>query len=214
MTATLETRFHALWHCMIGTDRSREGFGILDAANASSARIYHSWSHIAALLRELDKVRGIPEFAQVAFDEVELAIFFHDAIYVPGREDNESKSAALLLNLATGNSALGEDPLTLVVQLIEATAAHDPSHDMATRLMTDLDLSILGAPPDIYAAYVSGVRQEYRRFADDLWIRGRRAALDGFLARQRIYQTAHFYGLLEHAARANLMTERQQLSRI
>lgn len=213
MTSDLDIapRFRALWQRTIGCDRSDKVYAALDAGYGSPTRAYHTWSHIAALLSELDQVRGVPEFTGVAFDEVELAIFFHEAVYDPAQHDNEAKSAALLLDLASGK-AWDESALKRVAALTEATIDHAVSSDPATQLMVDLDLSILGAPPHIYASYVAGNRQEYAHVPDALWAHGRRAVLARFLNRERILQTAYFRMRIETAARANLQSECDQLS--
>jgi predicted metal-dependent HD superfamily phosphohydrolase len=210
----LAHRFRELWRRKLGTGQSDETFTTLDAAYGSPERLYHSWCHINTLLGELDQVRSLPEFTSVAFDEVELALFFHDAVYEPARHDNEVRSAALFLDLTSQGGASNEMMLARVTQLIEATATHQPSSDTATRLMIDLDLSILGAPPEVYASYVAGVRQEYHHVPHEVWSGGRIAVLDRFLSRERIYQTETFHIRLESTARANLMAECQQLSRV
>ena len=101
----LGARFGTLWSRTLRTAPSEDVSALLDEAYASPARAYHSWSHIAAMLRELDAVRTVPEFDDVDFDEVELAIFFHDAVYDPLRQDDEARSAALFRDAASRAAA-------------------------------------------------------------------------------------------------------------
>ncbi|MHC4378257.1 MAG: HD domain-containing protein, partial [Planctomycetota bacterium] len=54
-------------------------------------RHYHSGTHVAECLRALDAHRELAERP----DEVELAIWFHDAIYDSRRGDNAEASARL-----------------------------------------------------------------------------------------------------------------------
>jgi predicted metal-dependent HD superfamily phosphohydrolase len=211
VASALTARFRELWRRGVRAHGWETAFAALDAGYGSPARAYHAWSHIADLLQRLDGVRDAPEFAGVAFDDVELAVFFHDAVYDPRRHDNEARSAALFLGLAAAGGA-ADERLRRVASLIAATAAHPPSSDRATQLMLDLDLGILAAPPEVYASYVAGVRREYGHVPDPAWARGRIAVLDRFLARDRIYQTAVFFARLEAGARANLQTERRQLA--
>src|SRR5688500_4045936 len=54
-------------------------------------RHHHNWQHIQSCLAEFSRVRGEAEHP----DCVELAIYFHDAIYDPRSNGNEPASAAL-----------------------------------------------------------------------------------------------------------------------
>ena len=54
-------------------------------------RHYHNWDHIRALLAHAASVRD----SLADPGAVELAIYFHDAVYNPLSRQNETKSAAL-----------------------------------------------------------------------------------------------------------------------
>lgn len=205
-------RFHALWRRTVGHERADEAWRALDRAYADPARAYHGWSHIEAMLRDFDDARGDPALSAVAFDNVELAIFFHDAVYDPRASDNEARSAALLQDLAGGTPAIGPEAVARVAGLIEATATHAPSTDLATQLLLDLDMAILGAAPERYEGYAAAVRREYAHVPDALWRAGRSAVLGRFLARDRLYQTERFRVRLESQARADLSGERDRLT--
>src|SRR5438093_11454011 len=56
----------------------------------SWGRHYHTLGHLAACLRQFDDARSLAR----APAEVELALWFHDAIYRTYRNDNEARSAA------------------------------------------------------------------------------------------------------------------------
>ena len=78
-------------------------------------------------------------------------------------------------------------------------------------LFLDMDLSILGSTPDLFAAYEDAVRREYGWVPDALWREGRRKVLQGFLDRPAIYASPQFRASHEAAAHANLMRSLERL---
>jgi predicted metal-dependent HD superfamily phosphohydrolase len=93
-----------------------------------------------------------------------------------------------------------------VERLVLATAGHAPSAaDEA--VLVDADLAILGAEPKDYAAYVQGVRVEYRHVPDDQWRTGRAAVLQRFLDATPLFHTAVMHRESEVRAKANLTAE-------
>lgn len=198
-------RFEALLGRSFGSDMA-SAWSELDAGYADQRRTYHNWAHIEAMLAGLDAARDEAEFADVRFDEVELAIWFHDAVYDPLAKDNEASSAALFEQAAAGGQ-LDIDKIARVREMILATALHVPSDDPSTQLLLDLDLAVLGGDSQAYARYVRAVRQEYAAVPDDAWRAGRPAVLKRFLERPTIYQTTYFRDRLEVRARENILGE-------
>jgi hypothetical protein len=116
--AHLRTRWQAL-AVRLGIAQGAPAAALLDElaqAYAQPGRHYHNLDHIAALLELLDRhghdVRNR--------DAMELAIFFHDAVYVPTRSDNEAASAALAREQLTG-LGVQDDLIAEVERLILAT---------------------------------------------------------------------------------------------
>lgn len=156
-------------------------------------------SHIAECLKELDRVRD--EAARP--DELEVAIWFHDAVYIPGRPDNEEASAALADQaLAAG----GVDPAVRdrVRSLVLATRHTATPHGTDARLLADIDLVILGADPYRFGIYDRDIRREFHTLTDAEYRSGRAAVLRWFLARPSIYHTDPFRDRYEATARANI----------
>ena len=161
-------------------------------------RRYHTLQHLAECLAHLEPVRQLAG----APAEVELALWFHDAVYDVRGHDNEARSAAWTRDelLAAGLA----DAAGRVHDLVMATrhAALPETADEA--LLVDIDLAILGASEERFAQYEAQVRAEYAWVDDAVFRSRRRDVLTGFLARPTIYATAHFRALLEAAARTNL----------
>ena len=69
--------------------QEEQAFADLDRRYREPGRHYHTWAHVASCLRELRRAGPGPAEAQA----LELALWFHDAVYRPGRGDNEQASA-------------------------------------------------------------------------------------------------------------------------
>jgi len=174
-------------------------FEKLRAAYAESHRHYHTGDHIAHCLGELAQVRNLAAEP----DEVELALWFHDAIYVTRASDNERKSAEWAAEFLRAN-AVDERRIERVHRLIMATAHAAAAEDPDAGLLVDIDLSILGADREAYGRFERDVRKEYWWVPGPLFRRTRAKILESFLARESVYATAQFRDRLESAARANL----------
>lgn len=185
----------------LGIDPSQH-FSILDdllIRHTEPQRYYHNLAHLDTLLRLLP-----------AQPHLELAVWFHDAIYDPTRADNELQSARLA---EQSLQRLGVAPALIqrVVGIILATQ-HHRSDDPETALFLDADLSILGAEARTYRAYARAVRLEYAWLPEAVFRERRAGGIRQFLSRERIYQTAGFAGL-ERPARDNLQGELETLVR-
>jgi predicted metal-dependent HD superfamily phosphohydrolase len=162
-------------------------------------RKYHTLQHLDECLSELAQVRGLAERPA----EVELALWFHDAIYEVRRSDNEARSAewADSAVLAAGVSA---EVAARIRELVLATRHSEPAESADARLLVDIDLAILGAPERRFDEYELQIRDEYAWVPTPIFRVKRREILATFLARPRIFRTDEFRGRLEARARANL----------
>lgn len=172
-------------------------------AHAHPPRAYHSWAHVQEVLRHVDTVSR-----WVHPREVVLAAMFHDAVYVAGRADNETRSADLALEaVATFWSSAGVDTAYLRA-LIELTAKHGKVRredvDDDTRHFLDCDMAILGSAPEIFDAYDAAIAQEYAHVPRPVYRFNRRRFLSRLLAADRIFLSDLFHARLDAAARANL----------
>jgi predicted metal-dependent HD superfamily phosphohydrolase len=175
-------------------------FNQLVQAYSERHRHYHTLQHLRECLLHFDAASGLARRPA----EVELAIWFHDAVYDPLRSDNEERSAdwARSSVIAAGCDAVVAER---VHALVMATKTHEaPAADGDAALLLDVDLAILGASPTRFDAYEQQVRAEYARVPQEQFRERRAAVLRGFLRRPRIYATAAFHDALEQGARENL----------
>jgi len=183
-------------------------FDRLVAAHMEPHRFYHTVEH----LNEMFKVAG--KLADTATDPaaVQLAIWFHDAVYHPRATDNEERSAALAVKLLC-LLGIPESTVDHVAAMIRATAHPVVGEvDADTAVLLDADLAILSAEERRYARYAADVRREYAWVDDAAYRAGRTKVLEGFLARPRIYRTERMHAAAEEAARANLRAEITRLA--
>jgi len=170
----------------------------LTQAYAQPHRHYHNQQHIAECLAELDAARDLSENPAV----VEVALWFHDAVYDPRATDNEEQSAAWAREFleSSGRADLGRT----IADLVMATKSHNTNSGADGALMIDVDLSILGQNEARFAEYESQIRREYEWVPNDLFNSKRAEMLHRFLQRPRIYSTERFFTKYETQARRRL----------
>ncbi|HLX69941.1 MAG TPA: hypothetical protein VKV04_09975, partial [Verrucomicrobiae bacterium] len=170
----------------------------LKTAYASPGRRYHNHRHISDCLAEFEAARGLAKQPAA----VELALWFHDAVYDSTAADNEERSAALAKECL--DSAGRADLSQTVAGLVMATKLHNAIAGTDAALVVDVDLSILGQDERRFAEYEAGIRVEYAWVAQKVFNAKRAEILQGFLKRPRIYATEHFWSKYEVLARRNL----------
>jgi predicted metal-dependent HD superfamily phosphohydrolase len=170
-------------------------------------RAYHNLTHVARCLRQLDKLKldRIPFRGGPDRYELELALWFHDAVYDATRKDNEWASAKFFIN-TFANCGLAHH-VDAVYPLILATTHQQPGLTDAERLVQDIDLADVGGTWARYHRNYLAIRAEFKHLSDEKWEDGRRKFIKQFLSRNKIYQTPYL-AAREKQARANL--EREQ----
>ena len=167
-------------------------------------RKHHTVSHLHEMLDAI----GLLADSGLEFDReaVELAAWFHDAIYEIGRDDNEDRSAELARELLDSSPIRDE-----VARLVLLTKTHKVADDDVNgAVLSDADLSVLGSEPLRYRAYAAAVREEYANVPDEVFKPARaqvlRELLDGPL-----FHTAAGRERWEEPARRNITEEIQAL---
>ena len=183
----------------------------LRQAYASPPRAYHHFGHVEDVLLHYRVVAEGPGWRQPR--EVGLAVLYHDAIYVPGRSDNEAESARLAVEHIARWLAQARIDSSRVSELILLTARHgtldtadfgDDATAEDTRRFLDCDMAILGAAPEAFAEYDRAIAEEYRAVPRWLYRIKRRQFFEKLLASERIYLSDFFRGRPEAQARRNL----------
>ncbi|GGT25089.1 HD domain-containing protein [Streptomyces chromofuscus] len=171
-------------------------------------RRYHTLTHLTAVLDHIDVLETYADDP----DLVRLAAWFHDAVYLPDRSENEERSARLA-ERALAEAGVSAARTAEVARLVRLTASHAPADDDRNgQVLCDADLAILASPPSAYAAYTAAVREEYGFVPSDAFRAGRSAVLRELLALPRLFRTPYGTEHWEATARYNVTSELEILS--
>lgn len=190
--------WQTLWHTLGGRPATSLRDELL-ARYREPHRSYHTTQHLSECLAHFRLLRDEAEFPA----EIEIALWFHDAIYDTRGNDNEKRSADWARDalLASGVAQAKAERVHALVMATEHRA--EPSSNDA-QILVDVDLAILGAPRERFEEYERQVRDEYRWVPDSRYASERRKVLEHFATRPRIFHTTEFYRRFEAAARHNI----------
>ncbi len=202
----VQLRWRKTWQ-QLGIEAPECALAELRVRYSESHRKYHTLQHVSECFALYDSLTAVPNNALA----VELAIWFHDAVYDTRATDNEEASAVLATQVLSA-SGCPKPVVDRVHQLILATrheSDSDPSMDQMVLL--DVDLSILGSAPNRFAEFESQIRAEYEWVPERQFREGRAAILKRFLARPSIYRLPQIKANLEDQARRNLASAIERL---
>lgn len=196
----LEARWSKLWHDL-GAPVPVGSYDKIVSAYDESHRHYHTMIHISNSLEMLDW----HHFQAHDPLSVELGIWFHDIIYDVRSSENEAKSALLAIEMLSGAGlyARAKEVGDLVISTDHSSAFLEG--DFA--LLSDIDLSILGAKREVYNLYASEIRAEYAHVPDTVYRIKRAEILESFMRRKNIYHKASFREQYEARALSNMRAE-------
>lgn len=199
MDASLLPSWNRAWHGLKAAGDGRAWFAQLLNCYVEPQRHYHTLQHLQECLAHFEQART----AAAHPHEVEMALWFHDAIYEVRGSDNEQRSADWARDVLQ-SAGVAAEVAERVHALIMATRHTAVPTGQDEQLLIDIDLSILGAEAERFAEYEDQIRREYAFVPGWLFKRKRRAILASFLDRPRLYSTALFHDALEQRARSNL----------
>lgn len=178
-------------------------------------RHYHTTSHIYSMLSCLSRYQNLVKDEMA----VKLAIYFHDWVYDPKRNDNEAQSIDSFRGFCD-ERGLGFDGEMAgkVGGWIESSMDHrlperEKEDDGDLKLFLDFDLEVLSRGREEYAVYAEQIRKEYGFYSEADYCAGRMKVLKGFLGRERLYFSDVFFEECEGRARVNLEWEIGELEK-
>ncbi|NIR32331.1 MAG: hypothetical protein GWN84_24125 [Gammaproteobacteria bacterium] len=194
-------RFIALWRRCPARGGGPEPFVAYDELRrlyAEPHRRYHTSGHLQHCLGQFELARDLVHQP----DAVEMALWFHDAIYQPSASDNEQRSAQLFLRWAQGCFEAGF--ARKVCDLILITEHETPPRTTDEKFIADIDLSSLGLDWEIFRRDSDAVREEFSHLSDAEYYPAHARFLRSLLERPRFYFTDFFSERYEDTARRNI----------
>ena len=205
-------RFRSLWQRCLrdgATDDSGAIHRQIVKGYGEPQRRYHTLAHVAHCLTQFDHCKSLARNP----DALEIAVWFHDVIFEPGRPDNEALSARLYQDLSAGIHA--NEMRQLIDRLIMATL-HDGSSlgDADASYMVDIDLSSFGLDWDAFLLDSQNLREENPNLSDSDYYRKLRKFHSSLLARPRFFLSDFFYQRYEQQARDNVSRYLEQVRKL
>jgi predicted metal-dependent HD superfamily phosphohydrolase len=195
----LRERWHRTWSDFGLPVPASSVLDDLLARYSEASRSYHTTQHLEECFEQFARASHLATHS----GEVQVALWFHDAIYDTRSPHNEERSAAWATEVLAAAGASPQAQLR-VRELVLATRHNAEPESADARLTVDIDLSILGAPPARFDEYEAQVRREYSWVPDPAFGQARAKILREFLARPSVYATEVFRERLEARARSNL----------
>ena len=165
-------------------------------------KYYHNLNHIYQLIQLYDiyKVNDI---------DFLIALWFHDIIYVPSRNDNEKQSIEFFKQILKDffNQPISTINIDRVAMFIQETANHFKVNkvydDKLVDLFLDFDISIFSMDDEI-DEYEKNIKNEYLFYGEEKYNEERIRILQILLEKEYIYRTELFKKAFEEKARNNI----------
>jgi predicted metal-dependent HD superfamily phosphohydrolase len=215
----MKNKFSSIFSTDISSVAKLELYEDLCCKYSSKDRFYHTLLHIENMISDLDSVwihfvdsiKNTYDDIERAYNNLYLAIWFHDSIFDPKSKENEINSADFTAyELQKLNYS--EIDLKIICELILCTIDHRPMKDTVLfKLFLDLDLAIFGKEEDEYYKYSKNIRLEYNFVPDQIYYEKRKNLLNKFLNKDQIFYTTYFQEKYESQARKNITYETKNI---
>ena len=195
----LQSRWDSLWKRVNASGNSEEAYTELLSLYGGPKRAYHNLVHIVHSLREMDDARDLIQNP----DQVEFALWYHDAVYNIRAKNNEEKSAELA-EKRLSKAGAKKQFIDNITRLILTTRHKEIPQEQDAQYICDIDLSIFGKSQKEFDEYERDIRKEYNSFSEKQFKRGRSIVLTKYLWKDPLYSTDFFREKYQTQARKNL----------
>ena len=171
---------------------------------------YHNLNHVYFCLNKYYQTINDISSGLNKENEFEYAIWFHDIVYSPSKNDNESKSVDKFISFYEDISSFPESKTInkdKVIKYISTTSCHLTNindNNISNLFFLDIDVSII-SDSDLYMEYENQIHKEYTFvYNEDEYKKGRKHFLEQLLQKDKIFRTKYYFDLYETKARNNL----------
>ena len=192
----MKDKFLEIWETAGGTN-GEIVYEELVSRYSEKSRHYHTLNHISKSLGRVDE--GKPKNKLALY----MAIFFHDVIYDPVKNDNEEKSAEYFKKVAAENTVKSEI-IDRTVGLIMATKHIEKPDNYDAMLICDIDLAELGKDYGHFENNNILIRKEFEMYSDEEYNQGRMEFMKTMSERPEIFFTAEFQQKYGKNAKSNV----------
>ncbi len=154
-------------------------------------RPYHNWQHIEECIEQFVRIKHLFKNPDI----IEMALYFHDAVYDVTHANSEKLSAELFVDRMETRHFDFRWEVEKIIKRTKWIGSDTPfSMDDEMKLVHDIDFSIFEAPWERFLEYDIAIEKEYEGHADkDMFKKGRSEFLERMLGYNvRVFETIHF----------------------
>lgn len=140
----------------------------LEAAWHEPRRKYHNIDHLQQILRDLEKKKRF--VLPIHWEALVIAAFFHDAVYIPGHQDNEDKSLQWIIHVFQGKDMF---MLKKIGEMIECTKFRKKPQDPLLRIFWDADNAGFVGSFENFLGIEKKIREEFKHVSQQTYKKGR-----------------------------------------
>lgn len=166
----------------------------LGAMYSATYKHYHTYAHVMDLFDRAER------FGIKLNQHEQLAILFHDVVYVPGHKFNEPASVEFMMTLLYSHEVHSDNVLPAAEMIRHTAQFFGFVSDKNSHRVLDIDLSTLASTPYVFARQNMLLEREYPGIEPGL----RAQFLKKFLDKQQQYYTMPE---LDPIARSNIAGE-------
>lgn len=168
-------------------------------AYGAEDRHYHNLEHLAHCLQELNWFAANKEnVSPVMLFDLCVALMSHDYVYGQQSEKSDEQLSADFVK--ENFASKGHRAYSLVLATEHGNPCADTKEDSV--VMRCIDLAILGQDWSVYEQYTKNVRQEYLKYNDEAYAKGRKQVLESLLKKMKngeIFNHPMFNSYIEQA---------------
>jgi predicted metal-dependent HD superfamily phosphohydrolase len=166
---------------------------------------YHNYAHV------IDLLERAPNYNVTLTKVEELAIWFHDAVYIPRAKFQQNEISSAMFMRCSMEGLIDFQQIADAEKIILDTASHLVEFDAFSPVVLDLDIASFSDPRDKYKEATQRLNKEFENVGVNNFLQGRVDFLKKLSSRKTIYRSKLFIDNYEEKARENIRLDLQEL---